>query len=416
MANKLILLPEQIYRGLVSTDTGEPNLDFTKRELDKIRRERNESSKKNIKYNQELRRYLKLRKDREDRPIKVEIDRGARILMRKGDENEDFVIENERHPPPTPAPPPREEHEWMDDDPRIPIEEEAFESLPPSPLPSPPLIPPQNSIEIFHQGKDEEEEPSFPSRRWIQGISNTVSQVREIANQMPTQITLPLPSREQLALLDTHPDFTSSFSNAVVKKNKNRGVSRYPTGPEKIKEMIKNRRTGPVSSLSRPSTLRNYHLINEELEGPSSNLALPSAVRKPLGMSTKSKAVAKKKKNTKAGLVALRSRPSVIRNYGSIRRELEGGPSNLALPEPLEHSALPSSSIQLALEAPLRRRGPTSMEIYGRPGVKYRRDPELIEVVSSAIRREMRKRKPIEGLPAPGKEKKTNLGQWAYRR
>ena len=73
MANKLILVPESLYRGLTSTDTGEPNLDFTKHQLDKIRRSRAKASVKNIRFNQELRRYLLLRNERENRPVKVQM-------------------------------------------------------------------------------------------------------------------------------------------------------------------------------------------------------------------------------------------------------------------------------------------------------------------------------------------------------
>ena len=73
MANKLVLVPEAIYRGLTTTDVGEPNLDFTRHQLDKIRRSRTKPPIKNIRLNQELRRYLTLRNERENRPIKVQM-------------------------------------------------------------------------------------------------------------------------------------------------------------------------------------------------------------------------------------------------------------------------------------------------------------------------------------------------------
>jgi len=73
MANKLILDPESIYRGLTTTDVGEPNLDFARRELDKVRRSRAKAPVKNIRMNQELRRYLVLRNERENRPVKVQM-------------------------------------------------------------------------------------------------------------------------------------------------------------------------------------------------------------------------------------------------------------------------------------------------------------------------------------------------------
>ena len=73
MANKLILVPESIYRGLTTSDVGEPNLDFARRELDKVRRSRAKAPVKNIRMNQELRRYLVLRNERENRPVKVQM-------------------------------------------------------------------------------------------------------------------------------------------------------------------------------------------------------------------------------------------------------------------------------------------------------------------------------------------------------
>lgn len=115
MAQKYLLVPEPIYRGLTSTETGDPNLDYTKHELDKIKHGRIESSRKNILYNQELRRYLQLRNERENRPARVEITNGLRMLVKKGDELEkddddedDIIIDgDEPKGPPRPPKPPR---------------------------------------------------------------------------------------------------------------------------------------------------------------------------------------------------------------------------------------------------------------------------------------------------------------------
>ncbi|CAK5074207.1 unnamed protein product [Meloidogyne enterolobii] len=73
MANKFILVPEDIYRGLTTSDVGEPNLDFTRRALERSKRRKESESFKNVHYNQELRRYLQLRNERENRPVKVEL-------------------------------------------------------------------------------------------------------------------------------------------------------------------------------------------------------------------------------------------------------------------------------------------------------------------------------------------------------
>uniref|UniRef100_A0A1I8AWS8 Uncharacterized protein n=1 Tax=Meloidogyne hapla TaxID=6305 RepID=A0A1I8AWS8_MELHA len=73
MANKFILVPEDIYRGLTTNDVGEPNLDFTRHALERSKRRKESNSSKNVHYNQELRRYLQLRNERENRPVKVEV-------------------------------------------------------------------------------------------------------------------------------------------------------------------------------------------------------------------------------------------------------------------------------------------------------------------------------------------------------
>lgn len=107
MANKLIIIPEQIYRGLTaSQDTGD-SLEFTKNQIEKIKRERLDSSRKNVKYNQELRRYLAIRNERENRPVRVDMPKGTKMLIKKGDEPEEIadVIDNDegikKRKPPT---------------------------------------------------------------------------------------------------------------------------------------------------------------------------------------------------------------------------------------------------------------------------------------------------------------------------
>uniref|UniRef100_A0A914GQX0 Integrase catalytic domain-containing protein n=1 Tax=Globodera rostochiensis TaxID=31243 RepID=A0A914GQX0_GLORO len=80
-ANRFILVPEDIYRGLTSVsrdDTGDQNLDFARRALEKVKRERADPTTKNVHYNQELRRYLHLKKLHDERPVKVSIDSSSK--------------------------------------------------------------------------------------------------------------------------------------------------------------------------------------------------------------------------------------------------------------------------------------------------------------------------------------------------
>ena len=78
-ANRFVLVPEDIYRGLTSsaqTDTGDPNLDFARRSLENVKRQRTDSTTKNVHYNQELRRYLHLKKAYDEKPVKVAFEGG----------------------------------------------------------------------------------------------------------------------------------------------------------------------------------------------------------------------------------------------------------------------------------------------------------------------------------------------------
>lgn len=81
MANKFILVPEEIYKGLTTHDTGEPNLDFIRRGLEKTKRKKETPSAKNINYNQEFRRYLQLRNEQQNRPVKVEMVASSKGIM-----------------------------------------------------------------------------------------------------------------------------------------------------------------------------------------------------------------------------------------------------------------------------------------------------------------------------------------------
>jgi len=399
MAQKYLLVPEPIYRGLTSTYTGEPNLDFTKRELDKIKHGRIESSKRNILYNQELRRYLQMRNERESRPARVELTNGLRMLVKKGDEfeseDEEIMIAEDKPKGPPKSPKP---HKTIEKEPNN-IDESGLELASSQPSSTAPILPSshsQNPPEIFQEGRDE---IPFIPRKWpLLEISNADSQLSKISKKSKT-----------------------------LTKKKN-----------------------PISLRHRPSIVRKYHSIREELEPSTANMALPSVTNEQLAILDtppsnevallKSKSLEGKKKyriseypmgikrdeaikSRRKGVISLRSGPSIIRNYHTIRKELEAPSNSLALPEPMEPSALPSSSVQLALEAPLVTPKPqTSMELYGRPGVKYRRDPDLIELVSSAVRRETRKRKPSKTDPLERKKQRIVIEgsirrrQWARRK
>jgi hypothetical protein len=72
--NKFILVPEDVYRSLLQTDTGDINLDFTKHALDRVKNEkRAEASRKNVNLSQELRRYLHLKKEHDKKPVLVDV-------------------------------------------------------------------------------------------------------------------------------------------------------------------------------------------------------------------------------------------------------------------------------------------------------------------------------------------------------
>jgi len=76
MANKFLLVPEDIYRGLLTqpvTETGNINLDYTRKNLDTIKRQRVNNELKNINYNQELRRYLHMLKEQNQTPTGVAV-------------------------------------------------------------------------------------------------------------------------------------------------------------------------------------------------------------------------------------------------------------------------------------------------------------------------------------------------------
>lgn len=89
MAIKYLLLPEDMYRGLLSTnnENDEINLDYTKKNLNSVIKKKINPNAKNLLYNQELRRYLALRKESKSKPIKVELSNGANIVVSQNPAN-----------------------------------------------------------------------------------------------------------------------------------------------------------------------------------------------------------------------------------------------------------------------------------------------------------------------------------------
>lgn len=77
--NRFVLVPEDVYKGFTSTDTGNINLDYSRRMLENVKKEKTNPNTKNARYNQELRRYLHLKKEHEDKPVKVEMSGAANI-------------------------------------------------------------------------------------------------------------------------------------------------------------------------------------------------------------------------------------------------------------------------------------------------------------------------------------------------
>ncbi|KAL3068191.1 hypothetical protein niasHS_016437 [Heterodera schachtii] len=60
---------------------GQTNLGFIKQQLETVKRKRAANvSERNVLYNQQLRRYLKLRKEAKERPLKVQLSNGAQLL------------------------------------------------------------------------------------------------------------------------------------------------------------------------------------------------------------------------------------------------------------------------------------------------------------------------------------------------
>ena len=85
MATKYIAIPESMYKALIqSQNFTQIGTELAKSDLEKVQKSRNKNlSEKNVLYNQELRRYLKTKKEKEEKPVKVELSKGLRGLIKK---------------------------------------------------------------------------------------------------------------------------------------------------------------------------------------------------------------------------------------------------------------------------------------------------------------------------------------------
>ena len=95
MANKLMLVPEDMYKALISQqpqdgkddEEGQINLNFIRKNMIKANdRPGKNLSAKNINYQQELRRYLKARKEIKEKPKTAVLGDGTKIILKPADD------------------------------------------------------------------------------------------------------------------------------------------------------------------------------------------------------------------------------------------------------------------------------------------------------------------------------------------
>ena len=103
----MLLIPEPMYRGLISSSSSSKmstvppivvndeniNLDFVAKNLEKTKKKRVRNlSKKAINYNQELRRFLRLRNQMMNKPVKAKLSNGANVVL-KADGSEGGIMD-----------------------------------------------------------------------------------------------------------------------------------------------------------------------------------------------------------------------------------------------------------------------------------------------------------------------------------
>jgi hypothetical protein len=83
MATKYLLIPEQLYKGLLQDEPENINLDHEKKLVEKIKKiPKNLLSTKNTLYNQEIKRLIKFNKEIKEKPIKVQLTDGSHIITK----------------------------------------------------------------------------------------------------------------------------------------------------------------------------------------------------------------------------------------------------------------------------------------------------------------------------------------------
>lgn len=105
MSNKLVLLPMDLYRGLLKPRESLPTtgaedlreyapLKYEEAQLQKVKRQKRKNlSTKNVLLNQQLRRYLRARKEARDKPVKLKLSNEQELLklLKKGTTKEEPV-------------------------------------------------------------------------------------------------------------------------------------------------------------------------------------------------------------------------------------------------------------------------------------------------------------------------------------
>jgi len=82
MALKYILIPESMYKNITQKEPTNINLDYERQLVEKAKNERTDPKTKNINYNQELRRYLKIKKEADDKPVRVKVIDGPTVITK----------------------------------------------------------------------------------------------------------------------------------------------------------------------------------------------------------------------------------------------------------------------------------------------------------------------------------------------
>jgi hypothetical protein len=94
MANKFVIIPKELYAGLLASRTSSSNkhpktdlremgpLERAQKELIQVQKSKRKTGAKNILYQQLLRRYLRLRKQAKGRPIRVAMENGAKVQLK----------------------------------------------------------------------------------------------------------------------------------------------------------------------------------------------------------------------------------------------------------------------------------------------------------------------------------------------